>query len=93
MLYLVFSTKSLVSILSTFANNLLYKVFLTTSFFTTLLNLLKSARIRTNLPMSNLSTLVFRLAELVFNATLVYQRVSSINVRNIFNICFCCIIT
>ena len=70
MLYLVFHTKSLISILSTFTTNLLYTVFLTTSFFTTLLNLLKSAGIGTNLSISNLSTSVFKLDKLVFNAKL-----------------------
>ena len=59
MLYLVFNTKSLVSILFTFATNLLYTVFLTTQFFTTSLNLLKSTGIGTNLSWSNLSTSVF----------------------------------
>ena len=53
-----------------FATNLLYTVFLTTSFFTTLLNLLKSAGIGTNLSMSNLSTSLFKLAKLFFNAKL-----------------------
>ena len=70
MLYLVFNTKSLVSILSTFATNLLYTVFLTTSFFTTSLNLLKSTGIVTNLSISNLSTSVFKLAQFVFHAKL-----------------------
>ena len=70
MLYLVFNTKSLVSILSTFATNLLYTVFLTTWFYTTLLNLLKSAGIGTNLSISNLSTSVFKLDKLGFNAKL-----------------------
>ena len=51
--YLVFNTKSLVSILSPFATNLLYAAFLTTSFFTTLDNLLKSAGIGTNLSICN----------------------------------------
>ena len=69
MLDLVFNAKSLVSILS-FATNLLHTVFLTTSFFTTLLNLLKSAGIGTNLSISNLSTSVFKLEKLVFNAKL-----------------------
>ena len=41
-LQLVFNTKWLVSILFTLVTNLLYSVFLTTSFFTTLLNLLTS---------------------------------------------------
>ena len=44
--------------------------FLTASFFTTSLNLLKSTGIGTNLSMSNLSTSVFRLAKLVFTAKL-----------------------
>ena len=70
MLYLVFNTKSLVSILSTFATNLLCTGFLTKSFFTTSLNLLKSTGIGTNLSMSNLSTSVFKLVKLVFNAKL-----------------------
>ena len=56
MLYLVFNTKPLVSMLSTLATNLLYTVFLTTPFFTTLLNLLKSEGIGINLSMPNLST-------------------------------------
>ena len=60
----------LVSILFTFANNLSYIVFLTTSFFTTSLSLLKSAGTGTNLPMSNLFTSVFKVAEFVFNAKL-----------------------
>ena len=46
--YLVFNTKSLVSILFTFATNLSYTVFLTTSFFTTSLSLLKSTGTGTN---------------------------------------------
>ena len=70
MLYLVFNTKSLVLILSTFATNLLYPAFLTTSFFTTLLNLFKSLGIGTNLSMSKLSTSVFKPDKLVFNAKL-----------------------
>ena len=70
MLYLVFNTKSLVSILSTFATNLSYTVFLTTSFFTTSLNLLKSAGTGANLSMSSLSTSVFKLAQLVFSTKL-----------------------
>ena len=61
---------SLVSILSTFATNLLYAVFLTTSFSTTSFNLLKPTKIGTNLSMSNLSTSVFRLAKFVFSAKL-----------------------
>ena len=68
--YLVFNTKSLVSILSTYATNLLYTAFLKTSFFTTSLNLLKSTGIGSNLSISNLSASVFRLAKLVFSAKL-----------------------
>ena len=68
MLYLVFNTKSLVSILFTLHTNLLCSVFLTTSFFTTSHNLLKSTGISTNLSISNLSALVFKPAKLVFNA-------------------------
>ena len=56
--------------LSTFATNLLYTVILTTSFFTALLNLLKSLGIGTNLSMPNLSSSVFKLDKLVFNAKL-----------------------
>ena len=39
-------------------------VFLTTSFFTTLLNLLKSAEVVFNFTISNLSTLLFKLLKL-----------------------------
>ena len=53
---LFFRTKSLVSILFTFETNLLFAVYLTTSFFTTLGNLLKSVGTGTNLSISNLST-------------------------------------
>ena len=72
-LYLVFNTKSLVSILFngiafTFATNLSYTVFLTTSFFTTSLSLLKSTGTGANLSMSKLSTSVFRSAKFVFSA-------------------------
>ena len=69
MLYLDLNTKSLGSILSTFATNLLYTVFLT-SFFTTSLNLLKTTGIGVNLSISNLSTSVFRSGKLVFSAKL-----------------------
>ena len=47
----------------------LYSVFLTTSLFTTLLNLLKSTGTVTNLSISILSTLVFKLLKLF----LIYQ--------------------
>ena len=70
MLYLVFNTKLLVSILFTFATNLSNTAFLTTSFFTTSLNLLKSTGTGANFSMSNLSTSVFRLAKFVFSAKL-----------------------
>ena len=65
--YLVFNTKSLVSILFTFVANLSYTVFSTTSFFTTSLSLLKSTGTGANLEMSNLST---RRAKFVFSAKL-----------------------
>ena len=54
--------------LFTFAACLSYTVFLTTSFFTTSLSLLKSTGTGANLSMSNLSTSVFRLAKSVFSA-------------------------
>ena len=53
----------------TLATNLSYSLFLTISFFTSL-NLLKSAGTGTNLSISNLSTLVSKLATLVLNAKL-----------------------
>ena len=56
--------------LFTFATNLSYTIFLTTSFFTTLLSLLKSAGIGTNLSMSNLPTSAFNQAKLAFSAKL-----------------------
>ena len=56
--------------LSTFATNLLYTSYLTTSFFTASLNLLKSTGIGMHLPISTLLTSVFRLAKLVFSAKL-----------------------
>ena len=58
------------SILFTLANNLSYAVFLTTPIFTTLLNLRRSTGTGTNLSMSNLPTLVFKLAKFVFSAKL-----------------------
>ena len=54
--------------LFTVATNLSYTVFLTTSFFTALLSLLKLVGTETNFLMSNLSTYVFKLAKFVFNA-------------------------
>ena len=56
--------------LFTFVANLSYRAFLTTSFLTTSLNLLKSTGTGANLSMSNLSTSVFKLAKFVFNAKL-----------------------
>ena len=66
--YVVFKTNLAVSMLSTLATNLSYSVFLTTSFFTTLLNLAKSLGTGVNLPISNLSTSVFRRAKFDFSA-------------------------
>ena len=68
--YLVFKTKFAVSILSTFPTNLSYSVFLTTSFFTTLLNLFNSLETGVILSISSLSTSVFKLAKFVFDAKL-----------------------
>ena len=68
--YLVFKTKSLVSILFTLAPNLPKTVFLTTSFFTTSLSLLKLTGTGAYLSMSNLSFSVFILATFVFSAKL-----------------------
>ena len=65
-LYLVFNRKSVVSILFPFPTNLSYTVFLTISFFTTSLSLLESTGIGANLSMSNLSTLIFKLAKFLF---------------------------
>ena len=70
MSYLVYKTNPLVPILFTFATNLSYAVFLTTSFFTTSLSLHKSAWTGINLPISNLSASAFRLAKLDFAASL-----------------------
>ena len=70
MLYLVFYSKSLVPILSTFATNLSYSVFLKTSFVTTLLNLLTSSGRGFNLSMPNLFISVFKLAKFVLDAKL-----------------------
>ena len=51
-------------ILLTFLTNSLYSVFLQTSFFTTLISLLKSTRGDSNFPISTLSTLLFKLLKL-----------------------------
>ena len=66
--YLVFKTKFVVSTPFTFVTNFLYSVFLKTSFFTTLLNLARSAGTVFNLSASILSTSVFKLARFVFDA-------------------------
>ena len=68
--YLVFKTKPLVSKLFTLVTYLSYISFLTTSFFTTSLSLLKSTGTGTDLSTSNLSTSVFKLSRFVFNANL-----------------------
>ena len=54
----------------TLETNLLYLVFLTTSFFTTLLSLFNSIGTGANLSISSLSTSVFRSAKFNFSATL-----------------------
>ena len=56
--------------LFTLATNLSYSVFLTTSIFTTLLNLAKLSVTGVNFAMSNLSTSVFKLVKFVFDAKL-----------------------
>ena len=56
--------------LTTFVTNLLYKFFLTTSFFTTLLSLAKSLGTDVNLTISSLSTSAFKLAKFDFSANL-----------------------
>ena len=68
--YLVFKTNSLVSLLFTFVTNLFYTVFLITSFFTTFLSLPKSTETGLDLSISNLSSLVFKLAKFDFSAKL-----------------------
>ena len=60
----------LVSILFTLATNLSYTVFLTTSFLTTLLSLLKSAETVFNLSTSILFTSVFKLTKSNFATNL-----------------------
>ena len=60
--YVVFKANPVVSILFTFVTNWLYSVFLTISFFTTLLNLAKSLGTGVNFAVPNLSTSVFKLA-------------------------------
>ena len=51
---------------SIFSKNSSYTVFLTTSFPTTLLSLLKSAEVVSNLPITNLSISGFKLAKSTF---------------------------
>ena len=72
--YLVFKTNLVASILSTFVTHLLYSVFLTTSFFTTLLNLAKTLGTGVNFAMSNLSTSIFKPARFVFDAKLLTSK-------------------
>ena len=87
MSHLVFKTNPAVSIALTFATNLLYTDFLTSSLFTTFLSLLKSAGRVFNLSMSILSTSAFKLAKWDFAARL------DVSTPVAFNyICFCCII-
>ena len=64
--YLVFKRNT---ILFTLATNLSYTVFLTTSFFTISLSLLKPAAAGINLSISNLSTSVFKLARFDFEVS------------------------
>ena len=73
-----FKTNFVVSMLSTFVTNLSLSVFLTTSFFTTLLNFAKSLGTGANLSISSLSTSVVRLAKFDFSAKLL------ISTRDIF---------
>ena len=74
--YLVFKTNPLVSMLFTLATNLSHVIFLTGSFFTTSLCLIKSTGAGANLSISNLSTSAFKLAKFSFNAKLMkYQHV------------------
>ena len=56
--------------LSTFATNLSYTVFLATSFFATLLSLAKSLGTGANLSISSLSASIFQLAKFDFSAKL-----------------------
>ena len=57
----VLLTSLLVSIASTFLTGLSHSSFLATSFFTILLNLLKSVVVIFNLPISNSSIILFKL--------------------------------
>ena len=58
------------SMLFTLSTNLSYTVFLTTSFFTTLLSFARSLGTGVNLSIYDLSTSVFRLDKFDFNAKL-----------------------
>ena len=71
MSYLVFKTNPLVSTIFTLVTNLSYTVFLTLSFFTTSLSLLKSTGTGINSSISNSSTSAFKLAKSDFAASLV----------------------
>ena len=73
--YLVFKTNPLVLVLSTLATNLLYISFLTTSFLTRSLSLLKSTGTGNNLSISTLSTSVFKLAKFLLMQNLKYKHV------------------
>ena len=68
--YLVFKTNPPVSIAFTFATNLSYTVFLTTSFFAALLSLPKSTATVFNVSTSILSTPAFNLAKSDFASRL-----------------------
>ena len=70
MLYIVFKTNLLISILFTLATNLSYTVFLTILFFTKSLSLRESTEIGTNLSISNLSISAFKSAISDFAASL-----------------------
>ena len=70
MSYLVFKTNPLVSTIFTLVTNLSYS-FLTLSFFTTSLSLLKSTGTDINFSISNSSTSAFKLAKSDFAASLV----------------------
>ena len=70
MSYLVFKTNPLLSTLFTLVTNLSYTVFLTISFFTTSLSLLKSTGTGTNLSVSDLSVSAFKLCKSDFIAIL-----------------------
>ena len=68
--YLGFRTNALASILFTLATNLSHTAFLATSFFTTLLSLLKSTGTGTNFSLQNLYISAFKLAKSDLEASL-----------------------